>query len=269
MVSNGFEFLARLGYAARGAVYFVLGLIALFGAIGGIGAEPSTDGAFSALLGQPFGRILLGLVGVGLVFHVLWRIAQSVFDADRRGTDAKAWVVRASLLISAVVNAGLAFAALSRALALGGGEGGGSSAVETVLSLPFGALLLMAAGLAVLGAGLAQAWRGVSGGFHERIVLIGARRDLLGAICAVGLVARGLLLAIIGGLVIYAGFTVSPEQASDTAVALDWIRRLPFGGVFYTIAAAGLIAFALYNGIAARYRRIDSPNMAPVRAAIS
>ena len=96
-MSNNFERLARLGYAARGIVYAILGGIALLGA----GAEASPEGAFSTLLTQPLGRVLLGAVALGLVGHVLWRLAQAILDADHQGSTAMAMAIRTGNLGSA------------------------------------------------------------------------------------------------------------------------------------------------------------------------
>ena len=78
---NHFETLARGGYVARGVVYLLLGGLALTSAVyGGGGAEGSSD-ALSTILGWPFGRILMGLVAIGLAGYVLWRLAQGLLNA--------------------------------------------------------------------------------------------------------------------------------------------------------------------------------------------
>ena len=119
-MSNNFERLARLGYAARGIVYAILGGIALLGA----GAEASPEGAFSTLLTQPLGRVLLGAVALGLVGHVLWRLAQAILDADHQGSTAKAMAIRTVSFGSALANGTLAFGALATAVS-GAGAGAG------------------------------------------------------------------------------------------------------------------------------------------------
>lgn len=263
-MSNKFELLARLGYAARGLVYVILGLLALLGA----GAEANPEGAFSTLLGQPLGRVLLAAVALGLLGHVLWRLAQAILDADDQGTDAKAIAVRGGNFASAMANGALAFAAASMALtsgASGSGSDGQQGMAATILELPLGNILLGLVGAAFIGAGLIQSWRGLSGKYRKRIRLPEARKAIFKPICAIGLAARGLLLAVTGGFIIYAAVTVHPEEAGGISQALDWLQSLPFGPVLYAAAAVGLIAFGLYSVIEARYRQVDAPDAGDLR----
>ena len=253
---NKFELLARWGYAARGIVYLVLGGLTLWG----VGAAATTEDALSTVLAQPFGRVLLGAVAIGLIGHVLWRLAQGFLNADHVDNDAKGFVV----------NTALAFTAASMALNGGGsgsGSGGESEATASALQLPFGNILVGLAGLCLIGGGLVQVWRGFSKNYQKRIRLPSRHEPLLHAICATGLSARGVLMEITGGFLIYAAVTVDPEQAGGLSDALQWVQSLPFGNVLYALAAAGLIAFGIYGIIQARYRQVDAPDTGDLRRA--
>ena len=67
------EPLARLGHAVKGVVYGIIGLLALQAAIGAGGRATDTDGVLVTILRQPFGRVLLGIVGrtAMLIFFLL------------------------------------------------------------------------------------------------------------------------------------------------------------------------------------------------------
>ncbi|NGP19207.1 DUF1206 domain-containing protein [Devosia aurantiaca] len=269
-MGNKFELLARWGYAARGIVYMLLGALAIWGA----GSSATTENALSTVLSQPFGRILLGAVAIGLIGHVLWRLAQGVLNADHVKNDAKGIVGRLASIGSAVVNIALAFTAATMALGMGGGgSGSGSSgeseAAASALQLPFGNVLLGLVGVGLIIGGLVQAWRGFSKEYQKRIKLPSAHENVLHPICVFGLAARGLLLAVTGGFMIYAAFTVNPEQAGGLSDALDWIQSLPYGGVLYTLAAVGLIAFGIYSGVQARYRQVDAPDASDIKQTAS
>ncbi|SMQ64108.1 protein of unknown function [Devosia lucknowensis] len=266
---NKFELLARWGYAARGIVYAVLGALALWGA----GTAATTEDALTTVLAQPFGRILLGLVAIGLVGHVLWRLAQGVLNADHVKNDAKGVVGRLASVGSAVVNVALAFTAASMALGNGAASasssGGESEATASVLQLPLGNVLVGIAGLGLIVGGLIQVWRGLSGDYQKRIVLPSQHRAAVHAVCATGLSARGVLLAVTGGFLIYAAITVDPDQAGGLSDALDWVHALPFGNMLYTLAAVGLMAFGAYSIIQARYRQVDAPDTGDIRRTAS
>jgi len=79
---KAYEWLARAGYAAEGCVYVIMGGLAVLAALGAGGRVTGAKGALVALLSQPFGFVLLGIVAFGLVCLTLWRIAQSILDAS-------------------------------------------------------------------------------------------------------------------------------------------------------------------------------------------
>jgi hypothetical protein len=88
--------LARRGYAAKGVVYLIIGGIAAKVAIGAGGAVTDQKGALQIILEQPFGlgRILLGVVTIGLFGFALWCFIQAVFDTEGKGTTAKGLIAR-------------------------------------------------------------------------------------------------------------------------------------------------------------------------------
>jgi hypothetical protein len=96
------EWAARVGYGARGFVYLSAGLLTLLAATDRIGDAVGTGGAAGWLAEQPFGRLWLVLLGVGLWAFVGWRALQAVFDADHEGADLKGWATRAGQALSGV-----------------------------------------------------------------------------------------------------------------------------------------------------------------------
>jgi hypothetical protein len=269
-MNNKFETLARGGYIARGAVYLLLGGLALTSALyGGSDAQGSSD-ALSTILGWPFGRILMGLVAIGLFGYVLWRLAQGLLNADGVDDDWKGFAGRVGSLISAGANVFLALTAAKMALGSGGGSGGNGEeqASAWLLQQPFGPFLLGLAALGIIVAGLIQVWKGASKDYQKHVRIPPAHGKWLNFICQFGLIARGALLAIVGGFVLYAAFTVSPDNAGGISEALDWVHGLPFGRWLYGLAALGLVAFGGYSIIQGLYRQVDAPSMGDVRRAV-
>ena len=65
--------LGKLGYAARGIVFGLIGLIILrTGFMTGSPQTPGFDGALAALAHAPYGEVLLGLVALGLILFGLY-----------------------------------------------------------------------------------------------------------------------------------------------------------------------------------------------------
>lgn len=262
-----FEWLAKAGYTARGVVFLLIAGLALFSGVAG--GKPETKSAISTLLDQPFGRVWVGLIGLGLFGFVAWRLAQALADSDGHGTDAKGVFVRTALLGSAVTYVGVAGYALGHAVNMGSGSKGSGERglAEWIMAQPFGSYLAIAVGLGFIIGGVVTASKGVMRKF-EKYVRIPDRRGILTTICIYGLVARGVVFAVTGLLFAYAGFRVDPSEAGSMSDALDWLSQLPLGSVIYVVIAVGLAAFGIYNLIEARYRTVRGPTRHDVERAI-
>ena len=257
---NSFEGLARFGYAARGVVYLVLAGVALFS---GWGDAENSRGALSSLLGQPFGRILLGAMAIGLVSFSAWRMAQGALNADHREHDLKNGLTRIGKLISGFAYLSLGLLAGGMALGLTGSQDGSGSEenwTAMLMGLPFGPYLVGAVGLVIAGGALGQIWKALSGAYRKRLDIPHDQEKFLVPLCTYGIAARGVVFAIIGGFLVYAAVAVRPEEAGSIGEALDWVRSLPFGGVLFTVVALGLLSFALSCFVYALYRRVDAPD---------
>ena len=53
------------------------------------GATTDARGALQTILSEPFGKIALVLIGIGLIGYVLLRLVQALGDPEHRGSDAK------------------------------------------------------------------------------------------------------------------------------------------------------------------------------------
>ncbi|MBX4859909.1 DUF1206 domain-containing protein [Rhizobium sophorae] len=262
MTRSKFEWLARAGYSARGIVFLLIAALAVFSSFGG---KADTKSALDAVLEQPLGRVWLGLIGLGLLGFVAWRLAQSIANADNHDHSVKSYLIRAALLGSAVTYMGLAIYAFQGALGFGsGGDGGEKGLAALAMSQPFGRFLAGAIGLGFVVGGAVTALKGITRRF-ERYLTLGQSRPLL-LICVYGLVSRGVVFVIVGIFFCYAAFTVDPGQAGSISDALTFVRQLPFGAVLYLVVAIGLAAFGIYNLVEARYRTVSTPKLSQVRS---
>lgn len=255
-----FDLLAKSGYAARGIVFLLVGGLAL--ASGVTGSQPETKSAIATLLSQPLGRVWVGAIGLGLLGFVCWRLAQSIADTDDHGRSSKGLIIRSALIGSAFTYLGLAGYALAHSLGRGsGGEGSGEQDLaQWIMSQPFGSYLTIAVGIGFVIGGAVTAIKGLTRKF-QRYLRIPDQNTIALWICVYGLVARGIVFAIIGILFITAGMHADPRQAGNMADALQWLRQMPFGPSLYVTVALGLGAFGIYNLIEARYRIIRSPSV--------
>jgi hypothetical protein len=255
------ERLARLGYAAKGVVYVLVGWLAA-GAARGVGELPSgSEEAFTAVLEKPFGRTMLAVIALGLIGYTLWRVVAAVADPERKGSDPKGMAVRAYYLGSAVVHGALAAGAV-RLLVGGRARGGGGDEVPThtatLMAQPFGRWLVALAGAAFLAAAVQQA-RLALGRYRRKLRfyrLPDWAQPAVGPVVGFGLMSRGLVFAIVGGFLVAAALHARPDEAKGLAGALGTLLAQPAGAWLLALVAAGLAAYGVFNLLMARYRSI-------------
>lgn len=250
------EWLARFGYAAKGTVYTLVGLLALQAAFSGRQATDSR-GALAMVLDQPLGRALLAIIAVGLFGYALWRLVSATLNPENRG----GWT-RAAYAVTAAIYAGLALEAARLAAGMAQGGGGGdrtSHWTARALSQPLGKWLVVLAGLVIAGYGLRQLYKAYTVELDRRLDLGAmdpdARRWTIRA-GRFGMAARGVVFGIIGIFLVLAALHTNPSEARGLGGALRTLERQPYGPWLLGVIAGGLVAYGAYEIVNARYRRI-------------
>jgi hypothetical protein len=254
------EWMARIGYGARGMVFLLLGGFAALAAIGARTRAVDGKDALRRMLEQPFGEVLLAIIALGLFCFAGWRILQALFDADGCGNDLKGLSRRLVYGAAAVFYAGFGSVAVSMLL---GNDGGGSGDAIVrdwtawALAKPFGRWLIGGVGLAIVGTGLGIGIAGLRAEFSRRLDLNKHPRLIVTALGIAGYLARALVFVIIGVFLIFAAVDARSREATGFAGALRIIQQQDsYGSVLLGIAAAGFIAYAAYAFAEAACRRI-------------
>jgi hypothetical protein len=262
---NSLELMARLGYGSRGLVYSLVGGLALLAAFGSGGQTGGSRSALESLLGQPFGKVLLGLVAVGLASFAAWRIVEAITDADHRGGSGKALAIRAGRAVSGLIYAGMAFSALSLAVGWGTRAGGEDRAAQDwtawLLAKPFGQWGVGLVGIAILATGFAylvRAWRGT---VTEQLACPPDTRRWVVPLGRFGFGGRGVVFVLIGGFLILAALHSNSREVRGLGGALRALEAQPYGWALLGLTAAGLLAFGLFGFAQAFYRHIDAPDL--------
>jgi hypothetical protein len=257
-VAPWIERLARLGYASKAIVYGIIGMLAL-GAAFGLSRATDQQGAFLAILRQPFGTVLLIIIALGLLGYAVWRIVQAVADPEGKGRGVKGAGYRAWLVSRGLFHGYLAIEALRFAMRQAGVGNDAEHWLARIMDKPFGKWLVVVGGLAVGGYGIGQIVAAFGAKLDKRLRLGGAssaRRRWLLAISRYGLAARGVVFAIIGYFVVQAGLRQEASHARDIGEALRALAQGREGLWLLAIIALGLISYGGYELIKARYRHI-------------
>jgi fumarate reductase subunit D len=255
------ELLERLGYAVRGALYAVMGVLALGIALGAGGGE-TTDlsGSLFFLTGNPLGKLVLIVAAIGLSAYSLWGFIRAVYDPLHRGRDASGYAARLGFISSALSYAAIVFFAL-QILAGSSGASGDSTqkTIASVLTHPAGGGLTILIGLVAIGIGLGQFLEAYRATFKEDLkgAEMGASElRLVVALGRFGMFARGVVFVVIGGFVLQAGFHHDAGQAQGIGGVFLFLLNQPFGRLLLGVVALGFVALGLHSFACARWIRL-------------
>jgi len=262
----------RLGYAARGAMYFMVGALAALAAAGAGGSVSGIRGSMHRVLSEPLGEVVVFIVTLGLAGHALWCLIQAVFDPEwrmriRHAPQNDGQARRAGYRITRFFEALVHVAMVAGAIGLITGSRGPTheSSAERwtawLMSFPMGVWLVGAVGAGVVGFGvfeIARAWRVKLDAMISLQELTPPLRMMMVSISRFGIAARGAVYAIIGGWLIAAAKGANAREAKGLGAAMRDLHARPFGRYLLAIVAAGLVAFGMYEMLRAGYRRIGN-----------
>ncbi len=253
---------ARVGYMAKGVVYALVGILAFMAAIGaGGGKTTGTSGMLHSVAKAPFGNILLWLIGIGLIFYIIWVFIKAIKDPKNVGTGAKGIISRIGFFVSGIIYGALAFKAMKIAMHAGSGGGGSKKTFSAkLLSHSYGPWVIGAVGVIIIGYGIYELYSGLSQSFMDKF-LTGEMDDHERKIAknsgTMGLTARGIVLSMIGFFFIQTAVTHDPDKTRGLDGALSELVQKPFGHWLLGIVAIGLILYGIYQVTRGRYEHMS------------
>ncbi len=257
------ERIARVGFAAKALLYIIVGVLALQGARGAGGRTTGTSGALDEIIGKPFGRTLLAIMALGLIGYAVWRVVEGIADPGRKGSDAKGLALRASYVARGLAHAALSVQALRVALRQTSGNDDGAdarAATSVAMEMPLGTWIVMLGGAAIAAYGVWQLYRAAKSKLSTQLD-VGAMHGAgpwAVPVSRFGIAARGVVFVMIGVLFIRAGRSDDANAAGGVGAALHALGSGAYGAIILATVAVGMIAYGVYEGIQARYRRIDA-----------
>ncbi|MEB3211247.1 MAG: DUF1206 domain-containing protein [Leptolyngbyaceae bacterium] len=257
------EYLARIGYVAKGVVYGTVGLLSIQEALDIGGKTTGSEGALRSIAAQPMGQVLLVLLIIGLVGYVVWRFVQAILDPEHHSTGLTDIFRRLGYATSAVFYSSLAFSAV-KILALPNldNDDGVTAQAWTarLLVQPLGRWLVGAVGLFIVGLGCYYFYRAIKAEFRKRFKLheMSPVEKLWTTIVGrFGIAARGFVYVMIGTFAIQAAWSFDASKIETSEGALRSLENNPTDEWVLAIVAIGLISYALHMGFQARYRSIE------------
>jgi len=249
----------RIGYAAKAAVYIVVGALALGMSIGVARNAPNTEGALAAILQQQYGAALLGLLCFGLFGYALWQLVAALVDGEHDGSDTKGRLARLGKGWGAFVYTVLALDAGQVLLWRLAGREHTEAWIAILLRIPLGSVFVLLVGAGIVAYGLYQFYAAYKPPVRWRsdVACLGPRA------CAValwvgrfGLVARGVLFSLVGSWLVLAAVRADPRAAAGLGETFGMLGQGPLGPWVLATLAAGFIAYGLFELFNAWFREL-------------
>lgn len=248
----------RAGLATRGVLYLVSALLTMRVALadGSTSEEgPGKPGALAEVAQQPFGRVLVALLALGLLAYAVWRIRQAS-DVDDDGGGG--WFRRISYLVRAAVY----LVAMGVAISLltsdepDRSSGSDQEPARTVFDLPGGRWIVLLVGAGLLGTAGYNAWKALSRDFEDEWSpeLNGRQRRIAGIVGVVGLWGHTLVFALIGWFVAKAAWEFDPDEPQSLDAAVRTLADESHGLLYLGVLATGMAAYGVFSLVDARWR---------------
>jgi hypothetical protein len=254
------ERLARLGYASKALIYAIVGLLAIMAATNRGGRVTDTSGALRVVLTQPFGRVLILVLAVGLCGYAIWRLLDAVRDPDRHGTEFKGLVIRIGNVIRGGIYGALGIEAFKLFRGLGGSRGDETESwTARIIDWPLGEILLAAVGTVIIVYGISELVGAVRGNDDEKVAwsaVPGGSQKMLRRISRFGVGARGGLIATLGVFLVRAAIQHDPNEAAGSRESMVELAGIVEGRWLLAVIASGLLAYAVDQAVHSKYRRI-------------
>ena len=262
--------IGQAGWLAKGVVYVLAGVLAITVVIRAVGStvvggptqEASPTGAIKEVAGLSGGRVLLVVLGVGLLIYALWRVLTAVLPG---GTDAEALATRIGYLVSAVLYATFAATALSLArhpVQRTDGNQKVKDLTARMLGFPFGRFVVGAAGVIALGAGIYRVVKGAKGDVTAELNLSRlspARIRLTKRLGVIGEVGRGIAVMLIGFFLVRAAVTADAQESTGLDGALTRLSGSQWGRMVVAVVAVGFLLYGLMCIETFQHRTLRAP----------
>ncbi len=219
--------------------------------------EADQHGALRLLAGKSYGLVSLWLLAIGFAGYALWRLSETAFGVNGEPPGAGP---RLKSLARAVIYAGLSYLTFTVISGTDRSQAGRQRDITaTAMQHTAGRVLVGVVGLAIVACGITLVVEGARKKFMKylRTAQMSARtRRVVKLLGMTGTIARGLVFALVGVLVIDAAVTHKASESGGIDKALLTLRDAPLGEFLVLLAALGLIVFGVYGLCEARWRKV-------------
>ncbi|QOD61892.1 DUF1206 domain-containing protein [Polaribacter haliotis] len=249
----------KLGIITKGIIYSLVGILTLLAALN-VGGEVSGKNQVVQFLGnQIFGKILLIIIAIGLIFYSIWRLYSAFFDGKNEGSDKSGIFKRIGYFFSGTIYGTLAYSISAKIINLESSGSSKNTAVEALINNEGGLYLLYVISIVLFCVGCYQFYKGYSGKFLNDIKKTNHSNypKILEKTGKYGHISRGISFAIFGFFVSVAAYEKDASAIKGIQEMFSFLREFSWGNMLMGFMATGFICYGVYQYFLARYSKVE------------
>jgi len=248
---------AVIGFISKGFIYLVIGLLTLLAALNMGGESSGTNQALKFLKKQPFGQVLLLVLGTGLLCYSFWMFVRCFKDPENIGNDKKGKMMRFGIFITGLVYTFLAFLCFYHLFTYSPEGSSGSRYINllgpsliSILFIGIGVILVIQAIILVVGV--------IKGGLLDQFNLEGRKGSyIIRLVGKFGFFSRAFIVGIIAYFFLRDGLYSGSHEIKGIQDAFSFLDQSDFGTVLMVFTSVGFISYGLFFIFLSRYRTFE------------
>lgn len=256
------------GFFTKGIVYLLVGALTLMAALGLGGDIASRDGVVLFLLALPAGKLLGGLVALGLLAYSLWRLSQVFLRPKKDGkkpSGIKNFFTRFRFFYSSMLYGFIAYSfgkPLIQDLfghenpSTGQGDKQEQAALGELLTHNWGKVFIWILAAIIAIQAIWQFRLAFTAHFMKKIdhsPNIKHEYEFIRKSGRFGYSARGLVFAIISFFLVQVILEHNAQVYKGTEGALQYLLSFSYGSILLALTALGLAGYGVFNIMVARH----------------
>jgi len=221
------------------------------------GESSGTNQALKFLKKQPFGQVMLIVLGTGLLCYSYWMFVRCFKDPEKIGNDKKGKLVRSGIFITGLVYTFFAFLCFYHLFTYSPQGSSGSRyvnllgpSVVSILFISIGVILVIQAIILTVGV--------IKGGLLDQFNLEGRKGShMIRLVGKFGFFSRAFIVGIIAYFFLRAGLYSGSHEIKGIQDAFSFLDQSDFGTVLMVFTSVGFISYGLFFIFLSRYRTFE------------
>ena len=248
---------AIIGFISKGFIYLVIGLLSLLAALNMGGESSGTNQALEFLKKQPFGQVLLLVLGLGLLCYSFWMFVRCFKNPENISNDRNGKMMRFGIFTTGLVYTFLAFLTFYHLFTYVP-EGSSGSRYINLLGPSLVSLLFIGIGVVLAIQAIVLIVGVLKGGLLDQYNLEGRKGSyIMRLVGQFGFFSRAFIVGIIAYFFLRAGVYTGNHEIKGIQDAFSFLDQSQFGKVLMIINSVGFVSYGLFFIFLSRYRTFD------------